>query len=144
MKKTSKNKINFGDGHLEKIINKTDLQNRKSGFVQMCVIKLLVYLWFFLRPNHWELKCADFIKKWKIGNPVTFFVRHLEKKYVSTRWSKTLTMPIFIKIKECRFASSYISNGIHHIWRIPFEKGHLFENFGSTFSDLNQTFFEFY
>jgi hypothetical protein len=31
-----------------------------------------------------------------------------------------------------------------NIWRIPFENEHLFENFGSTFSDLNQTFFEFY
>jgi hypothetical protein len=46
----------------------------------------------------------------------------------------------------CTFFSYFAMQvqNLLYIWRIPFEKGHLFENFGSTFSDLNQTFFEFY
>jgi hypothetical protein len=45
-------------------------------------------------------------------------VRHLAdstKNQVSTIWSRTLIILMFIKISKGRDGSSYISNGIHHV-----------------------------
>jgi hypothetical protein len=54
-------------------------------------------------------------------------------------FSQTSTSGFFILFHlKTQFRSIW---PFHSIWRIPFENEH---RFGSTFSDLNQTFFEFY